>query len=283
MGRTGQVRTIETNANERQSAHAAQVREVQHKAFQVQQIALDQMARITATRRRLRENAAGLSQEDVDGLVRSLNRVQASLRDQLEGLERAQGETARRRVMSTVAVGVAVDTGAQRTLIGSDLSRLHQELVQMRGQVGAPSDIYGDVDRLWTQGEGFDRRAQQTLEKLKRAERSELAIMRKKLSNEIDHMGAIDTELTGASTNMDALSDGITRAGIARVEDAFDETVMGADRGIVDVYWVKKGNAAEEKGRLNAEKSKRQKELQERFQIIDSRLDQAGSASEGGR
>jgi hypothetical protein len=142
--------------------------------------------------------------------------------------------------------------------------------------VGAPADVYPRVDALWSQSEGFDRRARQTMVKLVRAESAELAIMRKKLAVEMDHMTAIGTDLDGVSTRMDALADGITRSGIGRVEDAFDDTVMGADRGIVDVYWVKKGNATAEKDRLNAEKSKRRSELEQRFRIIDSRLDQAG-------
>jgi tetratricopeptide (TPR) repeat protein len=276
VGRTGQVRTIETAATERQSAHETQVREVQHKAFQVQQIALDQVARITATRRRLRENSSGLSPQEIGRLRSTLDQLQSDLRDQLEGLERAQSEAARRRVLSSVPTRVTVDTGAQRTLIGADLGQLHADLVTMRTQVGAPADVYPRVDALWSQSEGFDRRARQTMVKLVRAESAELAIMRKKLAVEMDHMTAIGTDLDGVSTRMDALADGITRAGIGRVEDAFDDTVMGADRGIVDVYWVKKGNATAEKDRLNAEKSKRRSELEQRFRVIDSRLDQAG-------
>jgi hypothetical protein len=276
VGRTGQVRTIETAATERQSAHETQVREVQHKAFQVQQIALDQVARITATRRRLRENSSGLSPQEIGRLRSTLDQLQSDLRDQLEGLERAQSEAARRRVLSSVPTRVTVDTGAQRTLIGADLGQLHADLVTMRTQVGAPADVYPRVDALWSQSEGFARRARQTMVKLVRAESAELAIMRKKLAVEMDHMTAIGTDLDGVSTRMDALADGITRAGIGRVEDAFDDTVMGADRGIVDVYWVKKGNATAEKDRLNAEKSKRRSELEQRFRVIDSRLDQAG-------
>jgi tetratricopeptide (TPR) repeat protein len=283
VGRTGQVRSIETNATERQSAHEVQVREVQHKAFQVEQIALDQLARITATRRRLRENASGLSAEEVTQMLTRLGRVEADLRSQLSGLQRAQSESARRRVMGTVALGVEVDTGAQRTLIGRDLVKLHGELVAFRRQVAASGEQYPRVDKLWAQSLDFEKRAHQTLLKLVRAERAELAIMRKKLAVEMGNMGSIEADLGGAATQMDGLSSGITLAGISRVEDAFDETVMGADRGIVDVYWVKKGNATAEKLRLNNEKSKRHQELKQRFLIINSRLEQSsGSSDEGG-
>ncbi len=282
VGRTGQVRTIETDATERQSAHEIQVREVQHKAFQVQQIALDQMAQITATRRRLRENAADLSPEDVADLRTALDDVQADVRDELEGLERAQGETTRRRIMATVQTHVKVDTLAQRGLIADDLGTLHRELVAMRAQVRAPTHVYTEVNQLWAKSEGFARRSNQTLTKLGTAERSELAAMRARLTSEMSSMSGIGADLQGTSSEMNSLAAGITRAGIGRVEDAFDQTVMGADRGIVDVYWVKKGNVATEQLRLNAEKTRRIRALNERFLIIDSRLDQTGGDGTGG-
>jgi tetratricopeptide (TPR) repeat protein len=282
VGRTGQVRSIETDATERQSAHETQVREVQHKAFQVQQIALDQQAQITAIRRRLRENASGLSPADVSKLRAALDKAQSGLRDQLNDLERAQGETVRRRVMSTVRGGTKVDTLAQRGLIGEDLTKLHRDLVAMRAEARAPASVYPKVDELWGRSESFARRSQQTLDKLEKAEQTELSAMRQRLSTEMDGMTGIGADLRGASIEMDTLASGITRRGIGRVEDAFDETVMGADRGIVDVYWVKKGNIASEQTRLNAEKNKRIRALNERFLIIDSRLDQSGIESSGG-
>jgi hypothetical protein len=156
-------------------------------------------------------------------------------------------------------------------------------LVAVRRQVAASGEQYSRVDKLWAQSLDFEKRAHQTLLKLVRAERAELAIMRKKLAVEMGHMGSIEADLGGTATQMDGLSSGITLAGISRVEDAFDETVMGADRGIVDVYWVKKGNATAEKLRLNNEKSKRRQELKQRFLIINSRLEQSsGSSGEGG-
>jgi len=273
VGRTGQVRSIETNATERQAAHETQIREVQQKAFQVQQVALDQRAQVTAIRRRLRENAAGLNDADVVQVQRGLDQVQSDLRDHTDALERSQGENTRRRVMTTVSGGVAVDTIAQRSMIGDDLRRLHQDLVEMRRGVSAPTDAYRRVDSLWSLSENFEQRASQTFSKLEQAEQAELAIMRDRLSQELAGMSGLGGDLSGTSDEMNSLAKGITRAGIGRVEGTFDETVMGADRGILDVYWVKKGNVKSESERLGIEQGKRENELKERFLLIRSRLD----------
>ena len=274
VGRTGQVRNIETAATERQSAHAAQVREVQHLGFQVRQVVLDQIAQVTATKRRLRENASGLNDGEISRIRVALDRVQAELKSQLDGLERIEGEAARRRVMSTVSSGPVADTGSQRKLIADDLRQLHTDLVAMRRQVGAPADVYGRVDQIWTQSEGFERRSAQTMGRLEVAERTELALMRTKLAGEVQSLGAIGGDLVGASSEMDSLARGITRAGIGRVEETFNETVMGADRGIVDVYWVTMNNVIEEKNRLAEERNKRRAEAEARFKMIDSRMNQ---------
>jgi hypothetical protein len=90
---------------------------------------------------------------------------------------------------------------------------------------------------------------------------------------EIELLGTLDVELGAAAGEMDGLGVAITHTGISQVAERFDETVMGADRGIVDVYWVRKADVTDEIDRLNEERGIRQAELNARFKQIRSRLE----------
>jgi hypothetical protein len=54
---------------------------------------------------------------------------------------------------------------------------------------------------------------------------------------------------------------------------------MGADRGIVDVYWTRKVGVSDEIERLNEERGLRGAELDSRFELIRQRM---GQNQEGG-
>jgi hypothetical protein len=88
----------------------------------------------------------------------------------------------------------------------------------------------------------------------------------------MDAVVAIGSDVAGASGVIASVSSQVTRAGIGRVEDDFHETVMGADRGIVDVYWARKVEVTDEIERLKDERGKRTDELDTRFELIRQRM-----------
>jgi TolA-binding protein len=274
VGRAGQVRSVETDASDRENAFSAQVREVQQLAFRSQQVALDQIAQLTGLKRRLRENIGGMSAGEIDELRRTIATVEETLRKDIQALERMQGDTVKRRVMRTVDTGVTVDTSAQRGLIADDLTGLRGDVIAARRRISVPDSatVYQTLEEMWRRGQRVERRSLSTLGKLERAERAELELMRRRLAKHVSAVAAIDSEVQGTSGVISLVSGQVTRAGLGRVEDDFHETVMGADRGIVDVYWARKVQVTDEIERLNEERGKRTDELNTRFELIRQRM-----------
>jgi tetratricopeptide (TPR) repeat protein len=273
VGRTGQVRDIEVDASERVGMHEMQVREVQSVAFRAQQLARDQLAQITSLKRRLREDVSGLNEVDRREVADELARMERALKVESADLDHLQGSTVRRRVMGSVSNQIVVDTGTQRSQIGDDFVVLHRDLVDFRRHLTNVDAGLRTVDKLWDRTTELDRRAVDALSKLEVAEQRELDTMRRRLSVEIELLGTLDVELGAATGEMDGLGVAITHTGISQVAERFDETVMGADRGIVDVYWVRKADVTDEIDRLNEERGIRQAELNARFKQIRSRLE----------
>ena len=63
-----------------------------------------------------------------------------------------------------------------------------------------------------------------------------------------------------------------TRRGFDALEKAFSSTVLQADMGVVDVYWLQQTEVSDEIERVRIERSSREAEMEARFDIIRQKL-----------
>jgi hypothetical protein len=66
----------------------------------------------------------------------------------------------------------------------------------------------------------------------------------------------------------------LTREGFERMESFFAESVLKADTGIVDVYWARKLELADERERVQQERNDLVAELNRRFELIRQKMEQ---------
>ena len=208
----------------------------------------------------------------------TLRETENELRSTIGALERSQNDATLRRVMRTVQDYSVADTGSERGQISGDFEALRADERALRTQipVGGYADDVRSLDEHWERSRQIDRRALSVLGKLERAERAELSLMRSRLSEHMDAVVHISGDVASTSTSASTVASAVTRNGLDRVEDEFHETVMGADRGIVDVYWTRKAQVTDEIERLTDERGKRSAELDSRFEVIRQRMGASG-------
>ena len=66
----------------------------------------------------------------------------------------------------------------------------------------------------------------------------------------------------------------LTRSGFARMEDFFADSVLKAEMGIIDVYWARKLEIADQRERIQDERNMLVAELERRFAIIRQKMEQ---------
>jgi hypothetical protein len=76
------------------------------------------------------------------------------------------------------------------------------------------------------------------------------------------------------STDTDTLAVDITRASLQELESKLYATILEADMGIVDVYWLRKTEVVDRKTELKAERADRISELEARFTLIRQKLEE---------
>ena len=96
--------------------------------------------------------------------------------------------------------------------------------------------------------------------------------IRERFAAEVTKVAKQRTEVDSASDKVQTVAVDLTRAGFGRLEDFFAEALLGADVGIVDVFWSEKLQTGERRERLAEERNELIRELESRFTLIRSKL-----------
>jgi hypothetical protein len=100
-----------------------------------------------------------------------------------------------------------------------------------------------------------------------------MALLRQRLSEERSIVGVTSSVLENTSTDAEGLAARITQDEFGRLKEQFADTIMRADVGIVDVYWIRKTAVSDEALRLRQEQADRLDDLDRRFQVLNQKLE----------
>lgn len=273
--RSRQIQEVESASSDRYQAHEDQVRSVQGAAGNVQRVVRDLQAEAAATRRAWLDKRRNLSVADSERVERDLDKAEQFLIQASRDLGRLQSDATRRGVMASVQRSRGGETDNERALIVEDFDGMHRGLRGLRDRAtDLEPAVMSKLDELWVRTLEVDGRAVGTLAALERAERAELAILRRRLTEESARVASIGEDVDRVDADAARVANAVTRTGFGLLEDELYETIMRADRGIVDVYWLRKTEVADEKRRLATERAQRLQELDARFGLINQKLEE---------
>lgn len=263
-----------TRASDAFQVYDAQVREVQALAFRLAERVTALQVEATATRRFLKENESRLAAADVRTVRTALEQIDQDLLIASQSLERLGSSATRRRVLSPVVPGAREEDTSPSAQLRGSYATLRGRAGALRGRVsgGEATAFFRQNDEVWSRLQAVDQQAQAALQNLGVAERRELEQLKIRLATETADLARNASELSESRLRADALAADATRRGFDALEMAFSDTVLQADKGIVDVYWVQQMLVSEEIVRVQKERAAREAELESRFEIIRQKL-----------
>lgn len=269
-----QMQSDETSAEDAYGVYDAQVREVQSTAFRLAETVASLTVQSTATRRFLKENESRMSADDVRQVRAALERIDADLLTAGQALDRIGSAATRRRILAPMVPGADQDDRSSATQLRSSYRAIQSRLDGLRGRAsgGDASSFFGKADDLWDRIGKVDQQAQGVLSNLSIAERREVEQLKIRLATETADLARSASELSEARIGADALAADAARHGFDSLEKAFSDTVLQADMGIVDVYWLQQTLVSEEITRVQTERANRENELEARFETIRQKL-----------
>ena len=270
------IQGADSARTERFQIHEDQVLAVQQVAFRLDLELADAAAELEAHKRALDAKRGQMAPEAVTAAESLINELNGGLSRQRQTGDRLRSDATRRTVMAALPRAVTADTDIGRAGLAAALDGLHRDLRGLRARVSAVDapNTFARVDELWLRAADMDARADATLTALENAEKVEIKLLRAKLDEFSAKVGGLHGEVKGAQSRSDALAAIITQAGLTELERAFYNTVMEADMGIVDVYWLRRTGVEEERLRLKTERAERLDELEDRFNLIRDKLEE---------
>lgn len=252
----------------------AQVREVQALAFRLSEQVSNLQVEATSTRRFLKENEARLSNDDVRMVRATLEQIDSDLLVASQALARLSSPGTRRRILAPLTPDDDAVTESPTAKLRSAYVSIHGQAASLRGRAGGGDSaaVFKQSDDLWARLGEVDRQATTALGNLSVAERREVEALKIRLATEAADLARNSSELGEARKEADLLAADATRRGFDALEQAFSTTVLQADMGVVDVYWLQQTEVSDEIERVRKERSAREAELEARFDIIRQKL-----------
>ena len=243
-------------SSDRAQVYEEQVREVQNRAFRLTQLA--QKARAEASGTAELVASSKLDARSAEQVRTELAAQQKELDGILSELDAVQSEVTMKRLMRSVEAPQLTEDEHRRKAITERYAMLRLKLQTYRGYVTDPEaqGVYAEADRVWAAAEALDRSTDDTGHILANAEGRELAAVRSRLARESQRVQKLRKDLDRQAADAEALALRAIRLGVRRLATEFRGDVLVADKGIVDVYWLRKTAATDRKStRLNSSHS----------------------------
>jgi tetratricopeptide (TPR) repeat protein len=261
-------------SNDRVAVYEEQVREVQQRAFRVAQVALEAKATAASTMEQVGQSKLSIAEaNDVRSRIVEEQRV---LESALADLESLQGEVVRRRIMRTVeSPGSAQGDDGRRDAVLARYEELRRKLQAYRAYTTDPEGpaFFAAADKIWAALGALEVSTAETAHVLAAAEGRELAAVRSRLARESQRVVELRRDIEAGSQVAEALALKAVRVGVRDLAGEFREDILEADKGIVDVYWLRKSDASKRMEDLGLEQARLLRELDDQFRIVRENLD----------
>lgn len=163
-------------------------------------------------------------------------------------------------------------SGAANNELTDAIAGLRQSYKSMRP--GRDAEIAGQFDALHKRLQHAQDTYAKVLDRIDMLAASEIARVRERFDAEVVEVATQRTDFDAVEGRTQALAVDLTREGFGRMADFFSESVVKAELGIIDVYWARKLQIADQRQRILDERNALVAELERRFAIIRQKMEQ---------
>ena len=270
------ARSAETD---RKNAQASQARALQDQASELEakirdlQTQADSLDSLLAT--------AQLSADERAAATQRLETTRAQLTDVTAERDRLTSNAA--------AVSGAAPAASDIPDRSDTLARyraLQSKIVGYRSDVAATdaAAVSAAADKIWGELSAIDDDATLSDSKLDATQQKERALLEEELAAERTHVADSTAALASTRQTSAAVIGQVARYGLAELRGDFDDAILRADMGVVDVYWLEKTGISDEITRLYQDRAEQLKKLDQSYGMIRQKFSgTAPGTSEGGR
>ena len=225
--------------------------------------------------------AAQQSEQELTSVSLSLQRAQGELLAAEESLLQEVGDSAlreqvgaitsrREQLRAELTVARAGGELSANPALSAEYVKLRAELKGLRGGVSDPiaQGQLAEIDKHWATLGGLDKKVADLQGRLGGVQSGELATIQRRLDQEKAAVATSKVAVDATLIEAGALAGQVTQEGFRELEDQFSLSILKADRGIVDVYWVEKVRVTDELKAVKTDRSAMVANLEAQFNVI---------------
>ncbi len=260
-------------SGDREQIYDEQVREVQQRAFRLSQVVQEGRALAASTMEQV--GHAKLLAAEAGNVRAEIVRQQRDLDVMMAELDSVQSEVLRKKLMRSVQGSETTGDQVRRAAVIARYADLRRKISAHRGYVADAEavTVFAGIDRLWRVVDTLEQATEETAAVLGSAEARELTAVRARLTREAQRVVELRRDIDRQSIEAETVAIHGLRDGLTMLEDDFRSSILEADRGIVDVYWLRKSSTTDEIAALGAEQRRLLDELDAQFRIVRENLD----------
>ncbi|GDX78631.1 hypothetical protein LBMAG42_04420 [Deltaproteobacteria bacterium] len=263
------------STTDRLQLYEAQVREVQQRAFRIQQVADEAAASGRSLAEVLSNGSSKLSPAETEKVRSELETARADLAKASSDLEAAQSEVVRKKVLRAVESGSIREDDVGRASAITKYASLRSRVASLRrnAQDTDSAALYAQIDRLWATLEKLETSSSDAARAVAAGEARETAAVRQRLASTAQKVTELRRDLDASAAATESVATRAVLIGLRGLQAEFEADVVDADKGIVDVYWLRRMENNDEQDTLVDERASMLHELDERFRVIRENLE----------
>ncbi len=263
-----------SSTTDRLQMYEAQVREVQQRAFRVQQVAEESIASGRSLAEILSNGSSKLPPAEQERLRVELDAARAELAKSSAELDSLQSEVTRKKVMRAVEAGSVTEdsTGRAEALTGYRKLRDRVGAYRRSAQDTDSAAVYAQIDRVWAALDAVETSSAEAARVVAAGEARETQAVRQRLAATAQKVAELRKDVDASSAATELVATKAVLAGLRDLQTRFEADVIDAEKGIVDVYWLRRMENAEERDMLVDERSELLQDLDDRFRVIRENL-----------
>lgn len=153
-----------------------------------------------------------------------------------------------------------------------ELQRIHNKLLPYWSKSTVSSETKQKIEKIWVQARAALEDVSTIYVTIDELEGRQKKIITRILQEQQEDLASFSDEVIALAVRSEELGAQAALKSFEILNQHVEERMLGADLGIVKVYWIRKTDIENEIERLQLEKASKMKELRNRFDLISSKL-----------
>ena len=218
------------------------------------------------------EQLKGLPESQLQDIQRQLKELQNVLKESNARLEELGSEKTRNVLLASLENKDASYKNISSYLVA--MQQIHNSMLPQWKEINLKNkaQIQQQMDAFWINGRKIDNTIVTLYSQIDTVEEQQRGVLASLLEEQQSELNEFADDVVAIATNAQDLGMQAAMYSFLSAAEHVEERMLGADFGIVKVYWIRKTDVEEEIERLEKEQQNKLKDLNQRFEIIAKKL-----------